>query len=189
MQLEFDELVLRASGRDEVAAAELIRRFEPDLRRLIRSAMTDRGLRRLLDTVDVSQSVLAAFFVRLRAGGYRAIGPRQLASLLELMARHEVIDQARRQRAARRGGGAIQLGEWRADPAARDREPGDCLADRELLEIVRTRMAEADRELLDSWLAGQSWAEIATRLGGGAEALRKRLGRAITEAAGRLGVG
>ncbi len=52
----FLDLVRRACDRDEAAAAELVRRFEPELCRVIRFLLTDPGLRRLrrlLDSLDV----------------------------------------------------------------------------------------------------------------------------------------
>ena len=186
----FIDLVRRACDRDEGAAAELVRRFEPELRRVIRFQLTDPGLRRLLDSLDVCQSVLAAFFAQLHGGELRLTQPRQAAGLLALMARHKVIDWARQQRAVRRGGGAeaasvLIPGEQAPDPAP---GPDDIVAGRDLLGAVRDRLAAPERELLDGWLSGQGWAEIAGERGGSPEALRKRLSRSIDEVAARLGL-
>ena len=66
--------------------------------------------------------------------------------------------------------------------------PGDVAAGRDLRAAVRDRLPDAERDLLDRRLSGQEWAEIASAVGGGAEALRKRLTRAIDDVAGRLGL-
>lgn len=186
----FVNLIRRACDRDEAAAAELVSRFEPELRRVIRFQLTDPGLRRLLDSLDVCQSVLAAFFAQLYDGELKLTQPRQLAGLLALMARHKVIDRARQYRSVRRGGGKVHgapdgLGELTPDETP---GPDELVADRDLLEAVRCRLTPSDQEVLDRWLVGQEWPEIARQLGGSPEALRKRLSRAIDEAAAHLGL-
>lgn len=187
---EFHDLVRRACARDDAAAAELVRRFEPELRRVVRFQLTDPGLRRFIDSLDVCQSVLAAFFAQLHAGDLRFTQPQQLLGLLGVMARHKVVDQGRRHRTARRGGGAVRdvadgLGDLAVDPAP---EPGDALADRDLVAAVRGGLTAADQDVLDRWLAGDEWPDIAREVGGSPEALRKRLSRAIDAVAGRLGL-
>lgn len=183
----FQDLVGRACRRDESAAAELVRRFGPELRRVVRFQLTDPGLRRMLDSLDVCQSVLAAFFAQLYEGRLDLARPRQVAGLLALMARHKVIDRARQYRSLRRGGGASpgEAPTEAADPAP---GPGELAAGRDLLDAVRLRLADGERDLLDRRLSGQEWAEIAGAVGGGPEALRKRLARAIDEVAARLGL-
>ena len=62
----FTALLARVRARDPEAAAELVRRYEPELRRKVRFwlRLHAPGLRRLLDSADVCQSVLAGLFVR-----------------------------------------------------------------------------------------------------------------------------
>ncbi len=184
------ELVRRAAGRDEVAATELVRRFQPELRRIVRFQLTDPGLRRFLDSLDVCQSVFAAFFAQLQAGELRFEHTQQLAGLLGLMARHKVIDLGRRHRAVRRGGGPpADLPDGLADLVADLAPPPDeALADRDLVRGVRARLPAADQEVLDLWLDGHGWVDIAAAVGGRPDALRKRLGRAVDAAAVELGL-
>src|SRR5437868_13055213 len=103
--VSFTDLVRRVRGGDGAAAAELVRRYEPALRAAIRVRLTDPHLRRVLDSTDVCQSVLANFFVRAAAGQFDLDRPEQLLGLLATMARNKVTNLALRERAARRGGG------------------------------------------------------------------------------------
>ena len=62
------DLLGKVRGGDAAAAEELVRTYEPELRRAIRVRLTDARLRRLIDSIDICQSVLAGFFVRTAAG-------------------------------------------------------------------------------------------------------------------------
>src|SRR5262245_23610315 len=53
----FDELMRRVRAGDEQAAADLVRRYEPAIRRAVRVRLRDPQLRRLLDSIDICQSV------------------------------------------------------------------------------------------------------------------------------------
>ena len=64
----FRELIARVRAGDEQAAAELVRRYEPAIRRAARVRLVDTRLNRLLDSMDICQSVLASFFVRAGSG-------------------------------------------------------------------------------------------------------------------------
>ena len=79
---DFKELVGRMRAGDDDAAAELVRQYEPLIRREVRLRLEDRRLRRTFDSMDVCQSVLASFFVRAAAGQYDLDEPAQLVRLL-----------------------------------------------------------------------------------------------------------
>jgi hypothetical protein len=66
----FRDLIDRIRPRDEQAAAELVWLYEPTIRMAIRLRLSDPALRRLLDSMDICQSVLANFFVRAAAGQF-----------------------------------------------------------------------------------------------------------------------
>src|SRR5688500_13155228 len=91
----FRELILRVRQGDERAAGELVRRYEPAIRRAVRFRLTDPRLRRSLDSLDVCQSVLLSFFVRVGSGQYDLQTPEQLLRLLTTMARNKLLNQAR----------------------------------------------------------------------------------------------
>src|SRR5260370_41051756 len=68
----------------------------------IRVRLSDPALRRLLDSVDICQSVLANFFVRAASGQFELDTADQLVKLLVTMARNKLTNYALQQRAARR---------------------------------------------------------------------------------------
>ena len=59
-------LLDRIRAGDQGAATELVRRYEPALRRSVRLRLRDPRLRRVLDSSDVCQAVLLRFFVSFR---------------------------------------------------------------------------------------------------------------------------
>jgi RNA polymerase sigma-70 factor (ECF subfamily) len=186
----FADLIRRACRRDPEAAAELVRSHEPELRRFIRFRLTDPELRRFLDSLDICQSVLAAFFVQLCAGELTLTSPRQLSCLLAVMAQNKLIDQVRRQRAERRGGGLLEASRRELPEDLPDDRPEPWLtaAGRELLQLVIAHLTEEERDLLKHWMVGEGWEEIASARDGSPEALRKRLSRAIDRAAREIGL-
>src|SRR6516225_3387179 len=95
----FRDLIGRVRQGDELAAAELVRRYEPAIRRAVRFRLTDPRLRRTCDSMDVCQSVLLSFFVRAASGQYDLDTPEQLLRRLTTMARNKLLNQARQQQA------------------------------------------------------------------------------------------
>ncbi len=67
----FHELMVRVQAGDPDAAAELIQKFEPEIRLEVRVRLRvqDARMRRLLDSLDITQSVLASFFAGVALGG------------------------------------------------------------------------------------------------------------------------
>lgn len=186
---DFQGLIRRVRAGDESAAEQLVRTYEPAIRRAARIRLTDSGLRRLFDSMDICQSVLASFFVRAALGQYELDRPEQLLGLLVNMSRKKLVDCARAQGAARRDyrrspGGGPDVGEV----AAPDPSPSHQAAAHELLEEFRGRLSEDERHLADQRAAGCDWAQIASEHGGSPEALRKRLARAVDRVASELGL-
>ncbi len=181
----FQVLLGRVRTGDEDAAAQVVRRYEPALRRLIRMRLTDPHLTRLLDSVDVCQSVLANFFVRMAAGQFDLDTPEQLLKLLSVMARNRLLDHVARETAGRRDQRRTEGEDALAGVAAPQPSPSQVVAARDLLERVRASMSDEERFLADQRALGREWAEIALDTGDSAEALRKRLARAVDRAARR----
>jgi RNA polymerase sigma-70 factor (ECF subfamily) len=185
----FDDLIRRVKTGDEAAAAELVRLYEPAVRRAIRYRLTDPRLRRVCDSMDVCQAVLGSFFVRVAAGQYELDSPVQLQKLLATMARNKLAKQAHRQQAARRDHRrqSAQPLEEQNLPGA-EPSPSRQVAARELLQELYRRLSPDERRLAELRNEGHEWAEIARQVGGTPEALRKRLARAVEQAAEALGV-
>jgi RNA polymerase sigma factor (sigma-70 family) len=176
----FADLLRRVRAGDEQAAAELVLRYESAVRVAVRMRLGDARLRRVLDSMDVCQSVLASFFVRAAAGQYDLERPDQLVRLLVTIARNKVAYQARRHRAGNRD---LRRDEG-LDAGARDLvgaepSPSRVASGRELLAEVRRRLTPEELRLADLRAEGREWAEIAATLGGTVEARRKQLARAL----------
>ena len=185
----FHELLRRVRTGDEDAAAQVVRKYEPALRRLIRMRLTDPRLTRLLDSVDVCQSVLANFFVRMAAGQFDLNTPDQLLKLLSVMARNRLLDHVARETAERRDQRRRMDGDEALEGvAAPQPSPSQVVAARDLLDRVRASMSDDERFLADQRALGREWADIAEETGGSPEALRKRLARAVDRAARELGL-
>jgi DNA-directed RNA polymerase specialized sigma24 family protein len=180
----FRDLVRRVRAGDQQAAAALVRQFEPETRRYIRLRLTDPGLHRLLDSVDIFQSVLAIFFVRLRAGQFQLDQPEQLAKLLVRMVRNKIVDYARKPASRRDRDGGPEL--WDR-LVVRGQSPSDIVTAAELLGEVRRRLTEEERSLAEQRAEGRSWQEIAAACQGRPDALRKKLERALDRVCGELG--
>lgn len=59
----FGELIERVRLGEADAAVELVRTYEPAIRRTLRVRLVDARLRSTLDSMDICQSVLGSFFV------------------------------------------------------------------------------------------------------------------------------
>jgi RNA polymerase sigma-70 factor (ECF subfamily) len=185
----FRDLIDRVRAGDERAAAELVRRYEPAIRCAARVRLGDPRLGRLLDSMDICQSVLGSFFVRAALGQYELETPGQLLRLLATMARNKVASQANAQRAGRRDHRRVAVViDGSSDLAGRDASPSRQVAARELLDEARRLLSHEERSLLERREQGADWAAIAAELGGSPDALRMRLARAIDRVARRLGL-
>lgn len=186
----FRELIGRVRAGDQGAATELVRTYEPAIRRAVRLRLGDSRLARAFDSMDVCQSVLASFFVRASLGQYELDRPEQLLKLLASMARHKLADQVDRQRAACRDNRRdVEPGTTEIDVADAAGSPSQQVEARDLLDEVRKRLTPEERRLADLRGQGHDWNAIADEVGGNAEANRKRYLRAIDRVANELGLG
>jgi RNA polymerase sigma-70 factor (ECF subfamily) len=187
----FRDLIGRVRAGEAQAATDLVRQYEPEIRRAVRLRLTDPRLHRLVDSMDICQSVLANFFVRVHAGQFELDKPEQLLRLLVTMARNRLLDQARKQRAQRRDARRLDAGadEYLTNLAdATARTPSHILAGKELLQAVRAQLTDEERDLAERRAQGMDWAEIGKDLGASPEALRKRLSRALDRVTRQLGL-
>lgn len=183
----FSAQIERIRGGDEQAAADLVRRYEPEIRREVRFLLRDPFLRRSFDSMDICQSVMGSFFLRAALGEYDLGRPEDLIRLLISMTRNKVVDATRRQRAQRRDHRrATSLDA--VDVEARTPSPSQVAEGRELLAAFRDRLSEEERRLADLRSLGREWAEIAREVGGTPDARRKQLTRAISRVSKELGL-
>jgi RNA polymerase sigma-70 factor (ECF subfamily) len=184
-EASFQDLIRRVRAGDPDAAAEVVRRYEPEVRRVIRLQLLDGRLRRVFDSSDVCQSVLANFFVRVAGGQFELEHPGQLVRLLVTMAQNKLVDYARKpwfRAAAANDPGPLETVE------GREERPSEVVARRELLEEARRRLTDEERALVDRRASGRGWAEIAAECHDSPEALRKKLARAIDRVCLELGL-
>jgi RNA polymerase sigma factor (sigma-70 family) len=184
---DFPELIRQARSGDEAAAAELVRRFQPFIQRVIRIRMRQRvdyeRLRRDIGLSDVCQSILRSLFQGLRKDRYRLEQPGDLERLLEVMIRFNVATKARRCSVRLR-----QLVDETAEQGWLDdaRTPDKVVADRDLIEAIQEQFSQEELEILTMRLDDMSWSEIGEKLGCSANAARVRLGRAVARVKGRM---
>jgi RNA polymerase sigma-70 factor (ECF subfamily) len=184
----FAALIVRVRAGDADAAAEVVRRYEPEIRRAIRLRLTDPGLRRVLDSMDIFQSVLGNFFVRAAAGQFDLERPDQLLRLLVTMARNKLRDQISFYHAARRDQRREADLERLDLVTTSATSPSSAVAARDLLESVRRSLSPEERELADLRGQGHDWASIAAQRGEHPDTLRKRLAHALNRVTRQLGL-
>jgi RNA polymerase sigma-70 factor (ECF subfamily) len=186
-----EELLKRVQQGDGAAATELFRRYEGAIRRRVRIWLLtqDPRLRRVFDSMDVCQSVMASFFIRAAAGQYDLDQPRQLLGLLFQMAKHKLANQVAKQQAQRRD---VRRTEGRnpqdLEQIAHDASPCRLVAGQELLQEFRKRLTGEEQLLADRRAEGKEWIAIAAELGGTAEGRRKQLARALDRVSAQLGL-
>src|SRR5436305_10342591 len=88
------ELLARIKAGDEGAARELLSRYEPAVRLVVRRQLP-RLLRSRFDSLDFLQSVWGSFFRQVRSGPTDFEDERNLIAFLAWAARNKVIDEYR----------------------------------------------------------------------------------------------
>lgn len=179
----FDELMSRVRAGQPEAAAELVRQFEPEIRLevRVRLRLQDSRMRRLLDSMDITQSVFGSFFAGVAVGRFVPENPRHLLGLLTTMTKNKLLTQVRNHRRQRRDVRRVQSIDVVAGDVAADGEsPSEFVAGAELLGEIRSRLSEEERRVAELRGHGETWAAIAEELGGTADGRRKQVDRALT---------
>jgi RNA polymerase sigma-70 factor (ECF subfamily) len=191
MNLEqlFTDLIARIRTGDHAAAEELVHKFEPVVRREIRLSMTDRRMARMFDSVDICQSIWSSFFVRVAAGQFDIDSPAKLTHLLMAMAKNKLAHQSRRNRYQKRDVGRIDAHAASIDAVADDQpSPSDCISAKELFAKMQAILTEEERRISELRGTGLGWNEVATIIGGTAQARRMQLDRAADRVTRQLGL-
>lgn len=192
MDPEFAALLDRIQFGDQTAATELVRLYEPVIRREIRLWLRQCRtvpLDRVLDSTDICQSVMARFFEAVDGDRINLESREHLENLLLLMARNRFRQHLRnnqtRRRDARRD--ISLVGTDVPEPASRS-TPMDHSVEHELLEMIRERLSPEERELAARRAGGESWEEIVRAMGGTIDARRMQLTRAEARVAADFGL-
>lgn len=186
---DFQALIRKVRAGDRDAAREFVGTYEPAIRRAARIRILDPRLSALLDSTDIVQSVFCSFFVRAALGQYELEKPEQVLGLLVSMSRKKLADYARMQGAARRDYRRTRALHGRErQPLAADVDPARQAASAELVEEFRKRLSPEESALAQQRANGEPWTAIAAARGESAEALRKKLERAVTRISQDLGL-
>lgn len=184
---EFPQFIERIRRGDPSAAEELIRHYEPLVRRQVRMQLSDSRMTRLYESMDYSQSVFASFFLRAVDGQYALNEPQDLLRLLVTMTKNKVASGARKQLSDKRDGARrdVDTQVFHAAPAD-DASPSQVVSFRELMEQARQQLDAEELAIAELRREGHSWDEIAKQLGGTASARRMQFSRALERVAQAL---
>jgi RNA polymerase sigma-70 factor (ECF subfamily) len=188
---EYGEFIRRIRQGDEQAAEELVRRYEPEIRLEIRGWLRLRnpGLRRVFDSMDICQSVMASFFARAAVGDFDLDEPPQLISLLVGMARKKVAEHARFHQRQRRDVRRLGDGDPESAPVpTSEPTPSRHASGREMLQKFRALLSDDERRIADLRALGTDWPGVAAQLGGTPDGRRKQLARAVLRIESELGL-
>jgi RNA polymerase sigma-70 factor (ECF subfamily) len=186
---DFQQLIGRLRAGDPSAAEQLVRDYESIVRRQVRFGLRDPRLGRLLDSMDICQTVMASFFVRAAAGVFDIASSKDLVHLLAAITRRKLAAAARRHYQQRRDvrrathDSAAVKGLVDSNPT-----PSQDAVHRELVVRVRDALSTEERQLADLRRDGCEWIEIAARVGGTPQARRMQLARAIDRVTDELGL-
>ena len=184
----FGDFVRRIRAGDHRAAEELVERFEPLIRREVRLRIGGDQVKRAFDSLDVSQSVLANFFVRAASGQFELERPDQLAGLLVTMARNKLTLRVRSERRQVRDIRRLTTEPTALDSVAdKQPSPSELVSRNEILERLRTQLSDEELQILDLRNQGLGWNEVAARLGGSGQARRMQISRGIERLTRQLG--
>jgi RNA polymerase sigma-70 factor (ECF subfamily) len=188
---EYTEFIRRIRLGDEQAAEELVRLYEAEIRLEIRGWLRLRNpaLRRVFDSMDICQSVMASFFAHAAVGDFDLDEPAQLIRLLVGMARKKLAETARHHQRQRRD--VRRVGEDDVEhriAAASEPTPSRLISGRELLQKFREYLSGEEWRIADLRSRGSDWASVAAELGGTPDGRRKQLARALARLEHDLGI-
>jgi RNA polymerase sigma factor (sigma-70 family) len=190
-ELNFAGLIQRVRQGDQQAAGEMVRLYEPVIRRAIRFRVGN-SMRPVVSLSDICQSVLCSFFVRAASGQFQLDQPEDLQKLLAAMARNKLNNLVRKHQAQRRDQRRVAGSGKGSHAVEAQAAPGNSVcgqvAAAELVKEVHKRLSPEERQLVDWRNEGLQWDQIAGRLNDSPEALRKRLTRALDRVSQELGL-
>ena len=175
----FQDLIRRVRNGNQQAAFELVNRYGPQILRVARFELGRSRLRRVLDSMDIWDSVLATFFLRAATGQFEIETPKQLLALLSTMVRNKMRNYVEYEQAAKRDRRRVVGVDLAAmDVASPQRTPSRIVADRELLDEFFRRLPEDLQEIARRRGQGVPWQQLSTEFNTPVDTLRKRLTRA-----------
>lgn len=165
---ELSTFLKRIQAGDEAAARELLTRFEPEVRLVVRRQLP-RLLRSRFDSLDFLQSVWGSFFRRMRTAPTEFEDSRHLVGFLARAAKNKVIDEYRRA-ASRKNDMHREEPLWDDGRAPRELpgsldSPSEVAQANEMLGRLNELVPAERRTILELKAAGYSSKDIGARLG------------------------
>jgi len=162
------QFLVRIHQGDEEAARELLRRYEAEVRLVVRRQLP-RLLRSRFDSLDFLQSVWGSFFRRMRDAPTEFEDSRHLVAFLARAAKNKVIDEYRRA-ASRKQDMHREEPLWTEarhpqELADNIDSPSEIAQAHEVYERLRDLLPEARQSILQLKADGLSSKEIGERLG------------------------
>jgi len=163
---------------DQDAIGQFVAQYEPFIRRTLRYRIARAALQSAADSIDVCQSVLGGFLLRLAAGEYELHTEEDLRKLLMAIANKKFLVLNRRETAAKRDRRQTRSLED-VDDIPESAKKTTIVDHLELLQEVSKRLKPEEQQLFHWRREGQSWETISDRMSQDALILRKRLSRAL----------
>jgi RNA polymerase sigma-70 factor (ECF subfamily) len=170
---DFANLLARVRQGDELAVAELVRRYEPEVRR-VAHAQVGAVLRPYLDSMDLVQSMHRSLLVGLRQNRFELATPENLIALAVTMVKRKAARHWRRLQP--RVPSPVDV-ERLLQVSGADDDPAAAAQYRDQVRRVLEGLSDLDRQLIELRLQGCSTAEAARQLGVDSAVLRVRLQR------------
>lgn len=177
---DFQHYLLELRQGDEAAIGKFLADFEPYIRRTLRFNIKQASLHSIVDSVDVCQSVMSSFLLRLSAGEYEIRDEKDLRHLIASMARKKFLMLNRHESAQKRDHRKTTSLESLQEiemPCQQDQDRVH--RQLEILAEICGQLDEETKLLFDRRRAGIGWEKIAAELGESASVLRQRLSRAL----------
>ena len=187
--VSFVSLIERVRAGDQVAAALLVERHAPAVRRAVRFRLTDPRMRSLFDSLDFCQSALGSFFIRAAAGQFEVNSPEQLVRLLSTMARNKLVNHALKERARfANSSSSGTMSHELSMVVSSEPDPAQITSTAELCQNALELMTPDERDLLELRKQGRSWIVIAQAKHSTPVVLRKQLSRALDRVLQEVGL-
>lgn len=173
-----DDLLARIRDGDDSALAEVLQRYETQLR-LAARVLLGPQLRTQLDSLDLVQSVHRVLLPGLRKGKYDVTTLDKLLALARTVVRRKVIRNWRRMNREQATETAKTADQERTSSVGSPHtgDPFPIVALNDLQQHILSGLSGSERELIELRIQGYSTVEIAEQLQCDAHALRARLGR------------
>ncbi len=181
-QNEIEGLLRQAVAGCEDSAVRFVQLFETQIRMEIRTRLASAELARVIDSVDIAQSVFTDFLISARTGEIGQQEPRAAIAMLMRTSREKVAQKIRYHQAGKR--------DWRRNEGTVEQYvqlPSDAPGPREqatesdMLEFLRAKLGETDFRLLQLRIEGCSWGEVSVEVGMSPDACRMRIQRLRSE--------